>query len=587
MKKHSDPRPGGYDVDDLLGLGSQSVRKNYYPELQERVEELEAERNRYKWLFENALHGIFQGDLKGGFLALNPAMASLCGYVSPEDLRKRVRRLREQLFYTIGEFDGLRQEMLDFGRVIARETRLRRADGEPVDVAITLLRRPDLGAEVVEAFVLDITDRVDARKRLEQLNTELEQRVDERTQALKAANEGLRHQIAEREKVEQELVIAVEAAKEANRSKDKYLAAASHDLLQPLNAARLLVSTLQDSRLPDKDAHMVERVHRALESTEDLLADLLDISKLDQQAMKPDLVYVDVGELVTALGEEFEPVARDAGIGFRVRSRAATVHTDPRMLSRILRNLLSNAFRYTDAGRVLLAMRPRRSSLTIEIWDTGIGIAEDKLQDIFAEFHQLSPHNASGKRGVGLGLAIVERMARVLASPVDVRSVPGKGSRFTLTLPLVDWDVGLSSRAVEPAVAAVTDSLQDALVVVIDNEPDILASMRALLERWGCRVVCGTGADSVLRSGVGFDRVPDAILADFHLDDGRTGCEAIYALRRHFHADIPAAIVTADRSDQSRRLFQTQYLPVLNKPVKPNRLRALLTSLLSSPVAAE
>jgi len=310
---------GGYGVGDLLGLGSHSVRKNYYPELQERIEELEREKNHYKWLFENALHGIFQGNLRGGILACNPAMARICGYASEEQLMQKVIRLREQLFCSAAEFDTIRQELLDNGSLNARETCFRRADHTPVHVSVTLLRRPDLGPEVVEAFVADISERVQARNRLERLNQELEQRVIERTRALQTANEGLLFQIEERKKVERELVLAMEAAREANRSKDKYLAAA--------------------------ERRMVNQVHRALEGAEDLLADLLDISKLDQQAMEPDLVPTDLETLANVLGEEFDAVAANAGLDFRIRARPAVVKTDPRMLVRIIRNLLSNAFR--------------------------------------------------------------------------------------------------------------------------------------------------------------------------------------------------------------------------------------------------
>ncbi|WP_375176720.1 NahK/ErcS family hybrid sensor histidine kinase/response regulator [Marinobacter mobilis] len=586
MKKRSESDPGRYDVGDLLGLGSHSVRKSYYPELVERIEQLEVEKNRYKWLFEHALHGIFRGDLKGGFLASNPAMAEICGYPSPESLVGSIRRLREQVFYTIDEFDRLRQELLDYGKVVARETRLRRAGGEPVDVAITLLRRPDLGAEVVEAFVLDITERVQARRKLEQLNIDLERRVDERTEALQNANVGLRYQIEERQRIEQDLVVAVNAAKEANLSKDKYLAAASHDLLQPLNAARLLVSTLQDSPLPKRENHLVQRIHRALESAEDLLADLLDISKLDQQAMKPDLVYADLEDLVGVLAEEFEPVARNASLAFRVRSRSAIARTDPRMLSRVLRNLLSNAFRYTSKGGVLLAMRRRADLLDIEVWDTGVGIEPDKLGDIFTEFHQLLPQGSGGREGVGLGLAIVERMVRVLGCTITVQSRPGKGSRFRLSVP-VETGRSVSRRQERDVAAPAVDTLSGALVLVIDNEPDILLSMGALLERWGCRVLLAVSAEAAVEQCPPGGELPDAILADFHLDHDRTGCEAILAVRSHCNVDIPAAIITADRSDQCRRLLQALYLPVLNKPVKPNRLRALLTSLVARPLSQD
>ena len=407
MKKHSDVPVDEYDsgfgIGDLLGLGSQSVRKNYYPALQDRIEELNKERNRYKWLFDNALHGIFQGNLRGGFLECNPAMARICGFESPHDLAASIIRLREQLFCSANEFDAIRQELLNEGSLSARETRFQRADRKSVNVAITLLRRPDLGPEVVEAFVADITERVLARQRLEEVNATLERRVEERTEALQNANVGLRYQIEERQKIERELVLAMETAKEANRSKDKYLAAASHDLLQPLNAARLMISALQDGQLPAPEKRMVHQAHRALEGAEDLLADLLDISKLDQQAMKPDLVYTDVAALIRILGEEFQAVAANADLGFRIRTLPAIVRTDQRMLARILRNLLSNAFRYTRQGGVVMALRSRGNRLRVEVWDTGVGIEADKLKDIFTEFHQLLPKGVGGRQGLDWG----------------------------------------------------------------------------------------------------------------------------------------------------------------------------------------
>lgn len=553
MKKPSDPGENGYGIGDLLGLGSQSVRKNYYPALQDRIEELEQERNRYKWLFENALHGIFQADLRGGFVACNPAMARICGYDSPEQLRARVIRLREQLFCSSSEFDAIRQALLDEGSLSARETRFQRSDQTPVHVAVTLLRRPDLGPEVVEAFVADITDRVQARQKLEQLNAELERRVEERTEELQ----------------------------NANRSKDKYLAAASHDLLQPLNAARLMISALQDSHLPDKEGRMVEQVHRALEGAEDLLADLLDISKLDQQAMKPDLVYTDMDALVRGLGAEFEAVAENAGLDFRVRSLPAMVQTDQRMLTRIIRNLLSNAFRYTRTGGVLLALRRRADTLKVEVWDTGVGIEPAKLRDVFREFHQIVPQGSGGRQGVGLGLAIVERMVRVLDYRIDVASRPDTGSRFTLTLPLASApSLQAWFRPVIPEPPG--NGFGGVSVLVIDNEPAVLESMQALLERWGCRVMTATSRVQALERLAQDGGRPDALLVDYHLDHDLTGFDAIYGVRKYLKADIPAAVITADRSDEVRSLLRAQYLPALNKPVKPNRLRALLTSLLAT-----
>ncbi|WP_100640863.1 NahK/ErcS family hybrid sensor histidine kinase/response regulator [Marinobacter salexigens] len=582
MKKPSDEQASDYGIGDLLGFGSQSVRKNYYPALQDRIEELELERNRYKWLFENALHGVFQGNLRAGFLACNPAMAKICGYDSPEDLEQRVIRLREQLFCSSSEFDDLRQELLDRGSLSARETRLRRADSEPVHVAITLLRRPDLGPEVVEAFVADISERVQSREKLVQLNADLERRVDERTAALQLANDGLHYQIAEREKAERGLVVAVKAAHDANRSKDKYLAAASHDLLQPLNAARLMISALQESPLPAEESRMVQQVHRALEGAEDLLADLLDISKLDQQAMVPDWVMTDVAALVKGLGEEFEAIAANAQLDFRIRTIPAMVKTDQRMLTRVIRNLLANAFRYTPKGRVLLALRSRPNALRIEVWDTGVGIEESKLDEIFTEFHQLLPQGTGGRQGAGLGLAIVDRMVRVLGCQMDVVSRPGRGSRFALTLPMENSRELQETKPSINTAQIFSKGFAGAKILVIDNDHSVLESMKLLLERWDCVVVTAPSCEAAITYLEQTDGHPEAILADYQLDYGQLGSDAIHAIRKMLRQKIPAALITADHSVETRQKMRSQQLPILNKPVKPNRLRALISSLIVS-----
>lgn len=572
-------RTNSYNLDDLLGLGTHSARKSYYPALLDRIDDLDDERNRYKWLFDNAVHGIFQADLRGGLISCNPALAQMCGYESPIALTRAIVRLREQLFYSVHAFDHVRLSLLSEGQVKARELSLVRRNGEVIDVALTLLRRRDLGPEVVEAFVADITERQQARKRLEEINAELEVRVRERTSELQKANVGLHREIHEREKIASELAIAVQAAEEANRSKDKYLAAASHDLMQPLNAARLLVSTLQDRPLPTVEGQLIDRVHRALESAEDLLADLLDISKLDQQAIRPDLSYIALEDLVESLAAEFEPVAENAGLRLHVRSGQGIVYTDVRMMTRVLRNLLTNACRYTQKGTVFLNARRRNGEAHIEVWDSGIGIPEDRLEDIFREFHQLLAPHTGGRKGVGLGLAIVDRMIRMLGHRIEVRSRPGVGSRFSVILPLAEVDQAVQVQAVATAGPDL-HALEGHSVLVIDNEPDILVSMRALLEQWGCRVTTAADARSALALLKAQDRTPEAILADFHLNEGLTGCDAIYSVRQSLGLNVPAAIITADQSDECRRFLKTQYFPVLNKPVKPNRLRALLTSLL-------
>ncbi|WP_260955825.1 ATP-binding response regulator [Pseudomonas citri] len=415
-----------------------------------------------------------------------------------------------------------------------------------------------------------------ARQRLQQLNDELEQRVAERTDALLVANHNLQQQIAQRELVERQLRDARDAAQAANRSKDKYLAAASHDLLQPLNAARLLIATLRERQLPAAEQVLVERTHLALEGAEDLLTDLLDISRLDQAAVRPDPAAYRLDELLAPLVSEFQSVAGAAGLELRVRFVDEAIITDLRLITRILRNLLSNACRYTDQGGILLAARRRGGCLSLEVWDTGRGIAADCLESIFLEFNQLDVGRAADRKGVGLGLAIVERIAHILGHRVRVRSRPGRGSVFSIEVPLSSEKPLPVSQV--PAQAVAGNPLPGRRLLVIDNELSILQSMAALLGQWGCEVLTATDEAAALDALQG--RAPELILADFHLDHGVVGCDVVKHLREHFHEAIPAVLITADRSDQCRRALRKLGAPLLNKPVKPGKLRAVLSQLL-------
>ena len=539
----------------LLGLGSHSARKSHYPELAARLEELEAERNRYKWLFENAVHGIFQASLLEGMRAANPALARMLGYQDPQDVLFSLADLASNLFV------GGAQELANIGEILRHqgslhgyETQLRRKDGSSLDVLMNLLLKPDQEG-LVEGFVADITERKLAQERLQQLNDELEQRVNARTD---------------------ELLEARDAAEAANRSKDKYLAAASHDLLQPLNAARLLISTLRERKLPDIEQVLVERTHQALEGAEDLLTDLLDISRLDQAAVKPDIALYRLDELLGPLVSEFQSVAEADGLHLRVHMGDYAIRTDLRLMTRILRNFLSNACRYTDQGSILLAARRRGEMLRLEVWDTGRGIDPDRLDSIFLEFNQLDVGRAADRKGVGLGLAIVERIAKILEYRVQVHSLPGRGSRFSIEVPMSrEVPLPISLAAPQPGTG---NPLPGRRLLVLDNEVSILDSMRALLGQWGCEVVTATDQASALSALAG--RAPELILADYHLDHGVVGCEVVRHLREHFAQPIPAVIITADRTDQCRRSLRRLDAPLLNKPVKPGKLRAVLSQLL-------
>ncbi len=555
MPKHSEQNDA---LAGLLGLGTHSARKSHYPELVARLEELESERNRYKWLFEHAVHGIFQASLQEGIRAANPALARMLGYDTTAEALWALTDLSHHLF--IGgeeELKRIRQTLSSQRGLFGYETRLRRKDGSALDVMMNLLLKPDEEG-LVEGFVADITERKLAQLRLLQLNEQLEQRVAERTLELRKARD---------------------AAEAANHSKDKYLAAASHDLLQPLNAARLLISTLRERPMQVAEHNLVERAHQALEGAEDLLTDLLDISKLDQQAIKPDIDVYRLDEVLLPLVSEFQSVAQARGLGFDHFIPAYALRSDFRLLTRILRNFLSNACRYTERGRVLLGARKRGDFLRIEVWDTGCGIEPDQMQSIFLEFNQLGVRRAAERVGVGLGLAIVDRIASMLEYRIEVRSRPGRGSVFSINVPLADNPGEAPADAPIPVGPTAGDPLPGRRLLVLDNELSILHSMAALLEQWGCEVITATDLEEALAALAGTP--PEVILADYHLDQGVTGWDVVTALRAHFTQALPAVMVTADRSDQCRRQLQGLGVPVLNKPVKAGKMRSVLSHLLA------
>jgi len=578
MPKPSDPRREV--LTGLLGLGSQSSRKSYYPELLARLEELEDERNRYKWLFENAVHGIFQASLTDGLRAANQSLARMLGYDSVSALVHARRSLAEQFFIEgAEEFQRIRNHLLRKGELTGYETRLRRADGSLMDVRMNILLRPDASDHVIEAFVADVTERKQAQQAMQQLNDELEQRVLQRTRELEALNESLRFEIIEHERTQGELREARDAAEQANRSKDRYLAAASHDLLQPLNAARLLISTLRETPLDEAAGLLVERSHTALESAEDMLSDLLDISRLDQPNLQPDCGDCAVADILEPLLCEFGSVAEAAGVGLRGRFGDQVVRTDYRLLSRILRNFISNAIRYTERGGVLVGCRTRGSELCIQVWDTGRGIARSDFKRIFQEFNQLDVERSGQRRGVGLGLAIVDRIARLLNARIEVQSRLGRGSMFSVSIPLAVAAVQRSNAQASQLLSAIEVPLQGRRLLVLDNEQIILQSMRSLLEQWGAEVLTAVDLEQAqARLGA---HPPDALLVDLHLDDNRTGGEAVAALRARYARELPAIMITADHSEACRQIAREMDIIVLNKPLKAGKLRATLGKLLS------
>ncbi|MFA5119734.1 NahK/ErcS family hybrid sensor histidine kinase/response regulator [Zavarzinia sp.] len=425
-------------------------------------------------------------------------------------------------------------------------------------------------------LIQDVTERRRAERLLAEANEMLERRVAERTASLVTLNHTLRSEIAERERVSAELEQAKQEAERANLSKTKFLADASHDLLQPLNAARLFVASLADQPLSTQGAVLARKLDNSLTAVEELLATLLDISKFDAGRVTVEEKVVALGPLLAGLVEEMGPLARARGIELRVVAPGVAVRTDPRLLRRILQNLISNAIRYTRQGRILVGGRRRGGTIRLDVCDTGIGIPPDRLEDIFEEFRRLDQPDGT-TMGFGLGLSIVRRIARLLGHRIAVRSAPGRGSVFSVELPV--------TRAVpaEPAPLPmpflVPASRAGTRVLVIDNEQAILDGMRALLEGWSFDVMVARGMrDAVAAAG---RRTPDIVLADYHLDRGETGIQAIGALRARLGGAVPAALLTADRSPElQQNVAGLERCGLLYKPVKPAKLRALMTALL-------
>ncbi|SMH33439.1 PAS domain-containing hybrid sensor histidine kinase/response regulator [Azospirillum agricola] len=436
----------------------------------------------------------------------------------------------------------------------------RRPDGTVLEIVVNPM--PEGG--YVSTYA-DVTERYRAAEALREANESLEHRVRERTDALQQA------------KAE---------AEAANASKTRFLAAASHDLLQPLNAARLFVSALEESVReaapgPDQRAAegaMADNAAAALRSTEMLLGGLLDISSLDAGNVRAKIRTFAIGELLSGLGVEFSALAQERGLTLRVVGCGAVVRSDPQLLRRVLQNFLANAIRYTPKGRVLLGCRRRGGALRIEVWDTGPGIPENKRGEVFEEFRRLGGDGAGsvadhrlGPGGLGLGLAIVDRIAKLLGHPVTLRSTLGRGTGFAVEVPVAEHRAVSAAR---PAAAPAGQLAGGLLVLCIDNEEAILAGLRALLGQWGCRVATASGVEGALAALDG--ALPDVVCVDYHVGGGLTGLMVLERLRELWDRPVKGLLITADRSEIVRAEAERAGCGVLYKPVKPASLRRFL-----------
>jgi Na+/proline symporter/signal transduction histidine kinase len=440
-------------------------------------------------------------------------------------------------------------------------------DGKVIEIS----GQPMPGGGYVTTYT-DITESKLAENELVEAKALLEQRVADRTAELEKAMTALQQAKAD--------------AEEANASKTRFLAAAAHDLLQPLNAAKLFAALLNEHRdgLPAEQSGLIERVESSLVAVEDLLGALLDISRLDTAAPEPKPEVFPVSDIFTAVETQFSAGFAEKRLKLRVTKSSLYVRSDPALLRRIVQNYISNARRYTPTGGVLLGCRRRGKHVAIQVVDSGIGIATEDQRVVFDEFKRLGKRTEGTKRGLGLGLAIVDRIARLLDHEIGMRSVLGRGSTFEVIVPLADAAdfVPPRKRASDRQAAS---SLSGTTILCIDNEHSILDGMHGLLSKWGATALTANNAHSALEhlrslNGNG-GKIPSMLVVDYHLDDDVTGIQVVRELREHAGKSIPAIIVTADHSDPVRNEVRDAGYALLHKPLKPAALRALMSRMLS------
>lgn len=412
----------------------------------------------------------------------------------------------------------------------------------------------------------DITTFRQAEQLLKDANVVLEARVAERTQELSTVN--------------QQLLAATHEAEKLSASKSRFLAAVSHDLMQPLNAAKLFASSWLETSGDEDSRRLAGHIDRSLAAAEDLIGDLLDMSRLESGKFTARPTDFSISSLFDTLQAEFGVLVEQAGGQFKVVSSQVGVHSDPRLLRRILQNFLTNALRYNPQGRILLGLRRHGEELSIQVWDNGPGIAEAQQKVIFDEFMRLEHGQRNHQQGLGLGLAIAQGLAVMLGHRLAVSSIEGKGSVFSVTVARAH----LCMLPVPASLAQTTpksgnNQLAGTKVLCIDNDEDILTAMSGLLTRWGCEVkLAHSGEAAHQHYASGF--IPQVILSDYHLDEGVTGTQVVTELHKDYGA-VPTVVISADRQPELLSDLQQKGFSYLSKPVKPLKLRALMQHLIT------
>ncbi|RZJ62333.1 MAG: response regulator [Acidovorax sp.] len=407
-------------------------------------------------------------------------------------------------------------------------------------------------------------------------------RATRRSIALKLENDRL---VTELRAESQRALAAQEAAERADRDKSRFLAAASHDLRQPLHAMGLFLESLQRSPLSDHQRTVLGHAHAASGAAAEMLTTLLDYSRLEAGVVKVRPAPFAVQPLLSALEQEFGGQADTAGLVYRTRETSAAAHADRSLVGLVMHNFISNALRYTGQGGVLIACRTRGKRLALEVWDTGAGIPQHQWEDIFREFHQLGNPERDRRKGLGLGLAIVQRLAREMGTSVEVVSRPGRGSVFRLWLDR--WQGALED---DSAMSPPTDarSLSGLKILAIDDDEAVRTGMQSLLQSWGCLCITAESSKDALEclEDTALDIVPDLIITDFRLRHEETGKQVLQALRAYLGTPVPAIILTGDTSPQRLRDAQSTSALLLHKPVSTRQLRDAIVQLITQPYTA-
>ncbi|MCF2828320.1 MULTISPECIES: PAS domain-containing hybrid sensor histidine kinase/response regulator [unclassified Pseudoalteromonas] len=414
----------------------------------------------------------------------------------------------------------------------------------------------------------DITTHIATQNALEEINMDLENRIEARTQEIRTINMDLKAEIANRHETEQALMAAKKEAEQANESKTRFLALASHDILQPLNAARLYLAAIDTHNLISKDQGNFEKLTDSLDSTVHLMSALLDIAKLEQGAMKPTPRHFNIDDILLPLANEYAIISKEKGLELKVRSSHSIVHSDTTYLRRIIQNLVSNAVKYTDSGKVLIACRRRKHSLRLEVWDTGPGISNHEQNKIFNDFYRIQ---AGDNKGIGLGLGVVKRLCDLLSITISVNSVVNQGSRFAIDIPYGNVDL----LQVKEDISQKPQSKTQLNVIAVDDDPKNLEAMASLLDKWHCYYQLFYKVEDALAYAK-HNTAPDVILMDYQLNDNCDGISLIKSLRTMWQDTVPAILITAVRDEEVKIAAKSEQIHYLSKPVKPAKLKALL-----------